>query len=150
MFLTLGFNAPANAQRFSIISEDAYQLADVCRIKVSVRTNSANSPSFSVGFFLNDGSGGDVNGNILLASISINPNQRFSIEIEESEYSNMIRIDTPEPLDTTVRVSFDMTLWLNLPRDYAKTISYLGYGVGNDIVLTNNSYSIAQNCPKGN
>ena len=147
LFFILGLSASAKArQTYSVISENAHQLVDVCRIEVIFGVaNPTGASSFSFGLVVNDTLTGT---NTLVVNIAL-ANQTFSsISRENNEYTNLASFNYPVTVDG-LEEPYPITLWLNLPHDFDKTIR-LGIGLVGSFAFTEASYSIAKDCPKGN
>ena len=146
LFFTLSWMTAAKAQDFSIKDQNAWQLVDVCRIKVAFGVVTSTSLAFSL--YLTE----DNSDEIQLSLVSLSRDGAFTNSIQNNEYANLISIThSPSSLPPdALNTPFITTLWLNLPSDFAKTITSFRISSGPQEVQTTRSYSIAQNCPKGN
>ena len=127
------------AQPLSLVSNQAYQLADVCRIEVVYRITPNSDP-----FFFN---------------LSVADEQIWEARIyqgglvagfiEDTPYENQVSLDfSPSfPIDSN-SVTFTMTVRFNLSPDPARRINNLRIASGSQALET--QYSFANNCPKGN
>ena len=148
MLLVAGFGASAQAQTVTVVSENAYQLADVCRIEVVFRLEP--TPDIARPF---------------LFALRLNDTQLIQVRLYslgvtsygtvDNEYSNLhCVIFSPAFAELTPTTPFTVTLWLNLPADFTETIQYFRMTWRQDgqarEARTAQSYSIAKDCPKGN
>ena len=142
----IGFGTSAQAQTFSVDSEKAYQLADVCRIKVVFGVVPVGPLLF--GIYVRD----DVaETQTQLASVSLSRTGVIDIDpIPDNEYSDFTRFTaSPSSLTPdTLTTMFTATLFFNLPSDSTQTLRFRA--ASGDMQAVTDTYSIAESCPKGN
>ena len=114
---------------------------DVCRVEVifGVMTSSP----FSSSLYVNDGVENQTH------VIVMDSAGNFAITRIPNEYTDWINLEiAPNSLDP-ITTPFTFTLRLNLPRNFTKALSFRIVSAGQEI-QTEQSYSIANNCSKGN
>ena len=146
--LAVNFSQTARAQAsISLLSENIYQLVDICRLKVVYLVNPFERPSFSLIVAVQYNGNNDNHYQVALngaGGIIVLPSDN---SLPYFYHSRVV----PSTLQLETSTSpYEVTHYFDLPRNAADTEFTLVAEPNGLNLRTDRAYSIAKDCPKGN